>query len=70
MCERVWTPPASYRYPIPRLLPARVGLLVNPNFPATDAQTRDATDALLFGSDSIFVSRRLQLPRWRRESAT
>jgi ABC-type uncharacterized transport system substrate-binding protein len=73
---------------------ANVGLLVNPNFPATDAQTRDVTtaasaigfqidvmqasdsreieaafgalvrsraDALLVGSDSFFVSRRLQI---------
>ena len=73
---------------------AHVGLLVNPNFPATDAQTRDVTtaaaaigfqidvmrasdsreieaafaalvrnraDALLVGSDSYFVSRRLQI---------
>src|SRR5215467_2527434 len=73
---------------------ARVGLLVNPNFPATDAQTRDVTtaafaigfqidvmqasdsraiegafgalvrnraDALLVGSDTFFVSRRLQI---------
>src|SRR5215467_11824051 len=73
---------------------AHVGLLVNPNFPATDAQTRDVTtaasaigfqidvmqasdsreieaafgvlvrnraDALLVGSDSFFVSRRLQI---------
>jgi ABC-type uncharacterized transport system substrate-binding protein len=73
---------------------AHVGLLVNPNFPATDAQTRDVTtaasaigfqidvmqasdsreieaafgalvrnraDALLVGSDTFFVSRRLQI---------
>ena len=73
---------------------AHVGLLVNPNYPATDAMTRDATtaasaigfqidvmqasdsreieaafgalvrnraDALLVGSDSFFVSRRLQI---------
>jgi putative tryptophan/tyrosine transport system substrate-binding protein len=73
---------------------AHVGLLVNPNFPATDAQTRDVmtaasaigfridvmqasdsreieagfgalvrnrADALLVGSDSFFVSRRLQI---------
>jgi putative ABC transport system substrate-binding protein len=71
-----------------------VGLLVNPNFPATEAQTRDVVtaasaigfqidvmqasdsrqieaafeaavrnrvDALLVGSDSFFVSRRLQI---------
>jgi putative tryptophan/tyrosine transport system substrate-binding protein len=78
------------------LIPAatHVGLLVNPNYPATDAMTRDATtaasaigfqievmqasdsreieaafgafvrntaDALLVGSDSFFVSRRLQI---------
>jgi len=73
---------------------ARVGLLVNPNYPATDAMTKDTTsaasaiglqidviqasdsreievafgalvrnraDALLVGSDSFFVSRRLQI---------
>jgi putative ABC transport system substrate-binding protein len=73
---------------------ARVGLLVNPNYPPTDAMTRDTTaaasaigfhidvmqatdsreieaafgalvrnrvDALLVGSDSFFVSRRLQI---------
>jgi putative tryptophan/tyrosine transport system substrate-binding protein len=73
---------------------AHVGLLVNPNYPATDAMTRDTTaaasaigfqidvmqasdsreieaafgalvrnkaDALLVGSDSFFVSRRLQI---------
>jgi putative ABC transport system substrate-binding protein len=73
---------------------AHVGLLVNPNFPAADAQTRDVTtaasalgfqidvvqasdsreieaafgalvrnraDALLVGSDTFFVSRRLQI---------
>jgi putative ABC transport system substrate-binding protein len=73
---------------------AHVGLLVNPNFPATDAQTRDVAmaasaigfqidvlqasdsreieaafgalvrnraDALLVGSDTFFVSRRLQI---------
>jgi len=73
---------------------AHVALLVNPNFPATDAQTKDVTtaasaigfkievmqasdsreieaafgalvraraDALLVGSDSFFVSRRLQI---------
>jgi putative tryptophan/tyrosine transport system substrate-binding protein len=78
------------------LIPAatHVGLLVNPNYPATDAMTRDTTtaasaigfqidvmqasdsreieaafgalvrnraDALLVGSDSFFVSRRLQI---------
>jgi putative ABC transport system substrate-binding protein len=78
------------------LIPAatHVGLLVNPNYPATDAMTRDATtaasaigfqievmqasdsreieaafgalvrnraEALLVGSDSFFVSRRLQI---------
>jgi putative tryptophan/tyrosine transport system substrate-binding protein len=78
------------------LIPAatHVGLLVNPNFPATDAITRDTTtaasaigfridvmqtsdsreieaafgalvrnraDALLIGSDTFFVSRRLQI---------
>jgi putative tryptophan/tyrosine transport system substrate-binding protein len=73
---------------------AHVGLLVNPNYPATEAMTRDTTaaasaigfqidvmqasdsreieaafgalvrnraDALLVGSDSFFVSRRLQI---------
>jgi ABC-type uncharacterized transport system substrate-binding protein len=78
------------------LIPAatHVGLLVNPNYPATDAMTRDTTaaasaigfqidvmqasdsreieaafgalvrnraDALLVGSDTFFVSRRLQI---------